>query len=437
MARPRRVLAAIFLVILLAGLSNQAPISPPGFGDNGLARFNEVGSFKIAIFSDTHFGENAWNTWGPQQDINTVKVMEAVLDADPPSMVVFNGDLITGDNAYAHNATAVLDQMVAPLVARNLPWASTYGNHDSQFNLSSQDLLAHEQRYPGAMTKMMVGGREEGTSNYVVPVYASDCPGAGTCAPEMLLWFFDSRGGFYPHELNVDGTPVSRPNWVHDKVVAWFQRTNADLVAQYQKTIPSLAFVHIPTSASAALQALGVDPNRQPGVNDDPVAQQSQGWCPDGRTQGCHHGGQDLAFMQAVTSTPGLMALFSGHSHGVTWCYRWDAQAPVDSGVPAGNGVNLCFGQHSGYGGCGNWIRGAREVVVTREQLARLEVDTYMRLENGEVVGAVTLNATYNQDWYEATPNLQSSCPTCDYRHISPMPGTGGTGLGWLQGCQR
>ena len=28
-----------------------------------------------------------------------------------------------------------------------------------------------------------------------------------------------------------------------------------------------------------------------------------------------------------------------------------------------GNGINLCFGQHSGYGGYGNWIRGSRQVL--------------------------------------------------------------------------
>ena len=33
------------------------------------------------------------------------------------------------------------------------------------------------------------------------------------------------------------------------------------------------------------------------------------------------------------------------------------------------------------------------------------ELDTWIRLETGEVVGAVTLNATYNEDWYPATPN--------------------------------
>ncbi|KAK1034692.1 hypothetical protein LTR33_016562, partial [Friedmanniomyces endolithicus] len=68
-------------------------------------RFTSNGTFQISVFEDLHFGENAWDTWGPQQDINTVKVMNQVLDAETQQLVVLNGDLITGENAYLENAT--------------------------------------------------------------------------------------------------------------------------------------------------------------------------------------------------------------------------------------------------------------------------------------------------------------------------------------------
>lgn len=81
----------------------------------------------------------------------------------------------------------------------------------------------------------------------------------------------------------------------------------------------------------------------------------------------------------------------------------------------AGNGLNLCFGQHSGYGGYGNWIRGSRQVLVSREQLRNLAVDTWVRTEAGTVVGSVSLNSTYGTDLYPVTPNEKTYCPTCDY----------------------
>jgi len=194
--------------------------------------------------------------------------------------------------------------------------------------------------------------------------------------------------------------------------VDWFQEKNADLVSDAGKTFPALAFVHIPVNASLAIQEAGVSARYQPSIDDDrPVSQQGQGWCSDGANNDtCSYGEQDIPFMKAIASTPGLMGLFSGHDHGNTWCYRWDRRLPGMS--IAGNGINLCFGQHSGYGGYGSWIRGARQILVTREQLDDFAVDTYIRLESGATVGSVTLNSTYGEDRYPTTPNDKTHCPT-------------------------
>jgi len=346
---------------------------------------------------------------------------ESLLD-----LVVLNGDLITGENTYKENSTAYLDQIVAPMLAHHLTWASTYGNHDSDYNISHQGILEREQHWPNARTQQMVHGPNAGVSNYYLPVYGSDCRtiDAAGCTPRLLLWFFDSRGGFLYQEKDASGGRVGQADWVDESVVAWYTATSAALHQQHGRIIPSLAFVHIPVYASLALQEKGVDLHRQPGINDDvPLAPQAGGWCSDGsNTPGCIYGGQDVPFMHALSTSPGLMALFSGHDHGDTWCYKWDTQLP---GMAfGGNGLNLCFGQHSGYGGYGNWIRGARQVKITERKLKDLAVDTYIRLESGAAVGAVTLNSTYGRDVYPQTPNDMTYCPTCNYSTITPMPGT-------------
>jgi hypothetical protein len=340
--------------------------------------------------------------------------MNQVLDAEAPGLVVLNGDLITGENTFLENSTDYVDQIVAPIVARELNFASTYGNHDSAYNLSRENILAREHTYPGARTKQMVFGREAGVSNYYLPVY----PSTKSRKPALLLWFFDSRGGFYYQEKNEGGDLVGQPDWVDQSVVDWFVSTNQRLTARHGSPIPSFAFVHIPTNASQALQTEArVRPHYQPGINADYIlAQQAQGWCEDGTNDGsCTYGGQDVPFMQALTTTPGLMAVFSGHDHGDTWCYKWDSLLP--GMTVAGNGINLCFGQHSGYGGYGTWTRGARQVLVREsmlQDLDNLELETWIRLENQEIVGAVTLNATYGADRYPATKNTHTKCPTCE-----------------------
>ncbi|KAF1965996.1 Metallo-dependent phosphatase [Bimuria novae-zelandiae CBS 107.79] len=404
--------------IYLEGFAHPAAtLGFPGSNPATPLHFNADGTFQLSIFEDLHTGENAWDSWGPQQDINTVKVINKVLDKEFPNLVVLNGDLITGDNAFLENATIYIEQIVGPLLNRNLPWASAYGNHDHQYNLSSDALLAHEQQWPNSRTQKMVAGSEleVGTSNYYLPVYGTNCTILDECPPDLILWFFDSRGGARFQERNAAGKQIGLQNWVDTKVVEWFQQTNAELVNKYQKTLPSFVFVHIPTYASLAFQQTGVRPHYEPGINDD---------CPDSETNdgSCEYGGQDIPFMQAISTVPGIIGVFSGHDHGDTWCYKWDSQLP--NMTVAGNGVNLCFGQHSGYGGYGNWERGARQVLISKSQLGAFEADTWIRLESGNVVGAVTLNTTYGMDWYPATNNTKTSCPTCNYTIVTPRPDT-------------
>jgi hypothetical protein len=42
--------------------------------------------FKVALFVDLHYGEDAWTDWGPAQDAASDRVMAAVLDAENPGV---------------------------------------------------------------------------------------------------------------------------------------------------------------------------------------------------------------------------------------------------------------------------------------------------------------------------------------------------------------
>lgn len=357
---------------------------------------------------------------GQTHDKSSVDVMTGILRNEDPGLVVLNGDLITGENCLKENATFFIDLIVQPLVDHNVSWASTYGNHDSDFNLSRSAILQEEQKWPDCRTTSMVSDDLAGVSNYFLPVYPSDCSDTTQCTPELILWFFDSRGGNYYQQV-INGTTVPQENWVDQSVVDWFVSTNADLVKNYSKIIPSLAFVHIPTAASRFLQKTNrIDNQRTPGMNTEPgFAVQADGWYANGTVRplgDSGYGEQDMPFMEALTNTSGLMAVFSGHDHGkipslnlsiawtdrdyagTTWCAKWTDTLP-GMDFP-GNGLNLCFGQRTGYGGYGTWIRGSRQVHITQEKLANLVIETWIRTEDAGVVGNVTLNSTYGVDQY-------------------------------------
>ena len=57
------------------------PLSNVGVG------FNNKSSFKVAMFADLHFGENAWEAWGPAQDVNSTAVMSKLLDQESPGAI--------------------------------------------------------------------------------------------------------------------------------------------------------------------------------------------------------------------------------------------------------------------------------------------------------------------------------------------------------------
>lgn len=96
------------------------------------------------------------------------------------------------------------------------------------------------------------------------------------------------------------------------QVVSWFQYTRDKFNQQNGRTIPSLAFVHIPVQATRAFQKSGDrGDNTEPGINAEMIGHQDD--C-DG-TDCYNH--RDYGFMKALVETQGLMAVFSGHDHGV------------------------------------------------------------------------------------------------------------------------
>ncbi|GER25829.1 purple acid phosphatase 16 [Striga asiatica] len=86
--------------------------------------------FRVALFADLHFGEDAWTEWGPQQDISSLRVMSDVLDREQPDFVIYLGDVITANNIMIKNGSLLWDRALSPTRDRKIPWSSIFGNHD-------------------------------------------------------------------------------------------------------------------------------------------------------------------------------------------------------------------------------------------------------------------------------------------------------------------
>lgn len=69
-------------------------------------------------------------------------------------------------------------------------------------------------------------------------------------------------------------------------------------------------------------------------------------------------------------------AIFVGHNHGLDWCCPFEK-------------LWLCFARHTGYGGYGNWARGARIVEITQQPFS---IKSWIRMEDGSVHSELVLS---------------------------------------------
>lgn len=169
--------------------------------------------------------------------------------------------------------------------------------------------------------------------------------------------------------------------------MSWFEETRDSLASTYGASIPSIAFFHIPVRASAAFQPAAVNSSTSPGID-------AEGSFPG---QGAGKSDKDGPFMQALLGTKNLTAAFSGHQHGDDWCFKRNKK--LNGMKLTGNGLDLCFSRRTGYGGYGNWTRGSRQILLSLESLGT-SIETWNRLADGSVTGAVTLNTTFGTDEY-------------------------------------
>lgn len=362
------------LPLVFAVPASQTPLSVgilDPYPDKPKITFREDGSFKITVLSDLHFGENPWDDWGPEQDRKSLVLLRRVFREEQPDYVVINGDLVTGENTFKHNATLLIDQIIGPINEAGMPFSSIHGNHDNQRNIShmqeiQRELKVAKRTYTRAAPKGI--GGEGGEGNYWVPIYKC----TDDRVPVLILWFFDSRGG---ESLGENSRPVE--DWVHPSVAKWIRSEVKAMKDAWgsMENVGALGFVHIPPFLVRSLQA-NLNSTVSPGLNADHMG--------DGSSQ---REGKDQAFWHALTTfIPNLQALVSGHDHGNEWCARERKK-----------GVVFCFAKHSGHGGYGkpDWGFGVRNVVF--EQFDTTSTfKTWIRMEDGEKKAILNIDAAFD-----------------------------------------
>ncbi|MBR4960655.1 MAG: hypothetical protein IKY52_07150 [Clostridia bacterium] len=176
--------------------------------------------------------------------------LERLLERTEPDFLLLNGD-ITAEMTDTDTLAACLRVLLAPVTARNLPWAHTFGDKDRINALDGEEQLAVYRQIPGCIT---TAGEEDfsGCGNYVIPF----CHGK-TDMPAFLLWCMDTHDHVEKYQRDF-GSPtrarLANPlytQYYNDGIrfnqTMWYHRTARELEKTCGRKIPGIMCFHIPT----------------------------------------------------------------------------------------------------------------------------------------------------------------------------------------------
>lgn len=290
-------------------------------------KFRDDGSFKIVQLTDLHIGPDDGN----EADVKTFKLISEIIQKEIPDLIVITGDLIwSGAEGAAQTYLRVLDH----IAQWDIPFAIVYGNHDSEANVTREELYEMQEGYANSISEP---GPDDihGVGNYSLAIQSREGE-----EEEALLYFLDS-GAYAP--INVGGY-----EWIHSDQVNWYvseSQKHKDLNAGQ---IPALAFFHIPLPEYKDVLEVG----KVTGNKLEPV-------CSPKINSG---------LFTAILEEGNVMGTFVGHDHDNDYCGEL-------------HGISLCYGRITGYNVYGPKERGAR-VIQLFEGVQRFE--SWLLIDNGE-----------------------------------------------------
>lgn len=276
-------------------------------------QLNENGKFKIAQITDVHLHNN------DKEEVR--KTREAILnvhETEQPDLYVLTGDIV---NAPSDEGWKTIVDIFSSF---ETPWTVTLGNHDDEDVWSREEIFDFLMQQPGFAGQK--GPDISGVGNYIIPLVSNKDQ-----QNKALLYFFDSHGyPDNPERGSYDWIKFDQINWYREKSTQFTEENNG-------KPYPALAFFHIPLPEYELVEesttAVGThrDGSGAPDINSGMLA--------------------SFVEMQDVMGT------FTGHDH-------------LNNYVFIHNDVALAYGQISGYGGYGDFSRGARIIEITEDEYA-------------------------------------------------------------------
>lgn len=193
--------------------------------------------FRILHLTDVHLGGSLFSY---RQDQKALAACYALIEHARPDLVIVTGDLSfpLGIMSMSFNNSAPVYQFASFMRNLGVPWAFTYGNHDTESlaSMSSEDLnsvyMSLSYKTSGTLLYPYVQPEITGRNNQLIELRNAD----GSL--NTALFLIDSNA--------YTGEGINVYDYIHDDQVDWYAAEVERLNAEAGRAVPSMLFFHIP-----------------------------------------------------------------------------------------------------------------------------------------------------------------------------------------------
>ncbi len=193
--------------------------------------------FRILHLTDIHLGGSLFSY---SKDLKALNAVYTEIEYAKPDFVIVTGDLCfpLGIMSLSLNNHAPINQFAAFMRNINIPWAFTYGNHDTESiaTTSKKDL---NETFKGLSFKT--------SANLLYPYTQPPITGRSN----QLIKLLNTDGSFNTALFLIDsnaytGNGINDYDYIHDDQVDWYADELKKLCEEEGSTVPSMVFFHIP-----------------------------------------------------------------------------------------------------------------------------------------------------------------------------------------------
>ncbi len=193
--------------------------------------------FKILHLTDIHLGGSLYSY---SKDIKALKAVYAEIENTQPDLVIVTGDLTfpLGLMSLSLNNSAPVSQFAAFMRNADIPWAFTYGNHDTESLaiLSEGELndlyKSLSYKTSGNLLYPYVQPEISGRSNQLIEIRNAD----GSL--NQAIFLIDSN--------SYTGEGINVYDYIHDDQVEWYENEIKRLQSEENHEVSSMVFFHVP-----------------------------------------------------------------------------------------------------------------------------------------------------------------------------------------------